>query len=153
MFLKLKDKEQVKGVFRGAVKEYWVKWEGSRSQECPPDEEGAKFRFKINFVMKENGVLTPKIWEGGMIVYNQLKDLHETFSLPQTIVTIKRSGSGKDTLYTIMPSKEYKVTPEMERLLQAVKLHDLDPQDDELPEQLKDIPHPAFDEADEHLSF
>lgn len=127
-YLKLNDKDQVKGVFRGDVEEFFVTWENGKSRECAPDDDGAKFRFRVNFVTKENGSLTAKIWEGGQIVYNQLRDLNESFDLERTVVTVKRNGTGKDTTYSVLPAgKDFKVSDEMERQLANVKLHDLEP--------------------------
>lgn len=124
-FLKLKNGDSVKGVFRGDVYEFFCKWDGQKSVACAETDEKARFRFRINFVMKENGAFTSKIWEQGAVVYNQLKDLHSEYDLTKTLVTIKRSGSDLTTTYSILPVKDGHVTPELERNLSDIRLQEL----------------------------
>lgn len=125
-FLKLKDKDVVQGIFRGDVHEFYSKWENGKSTVCSPEE--GRFRFRINFITKENGTLTAKIWEGGAVVYNQLKDLNDLYPLETTMVTIKRNGADMGTTYTILPQKET-VGPVLENTLKSVTLHDLTPKE------------------------
>jgi len=127
-FLKLKDKESVTGVFRGDVHEFSGIWKDGKQTVVPDGTAGASFRFRINFVTKENNELVSKIWEQGVTVYNQLKDLHTEYNLLETIVKITRSGSGpSDTSYSILPIKKHEVTKEMEKQMSAVELKELAP--------------------------
>ncbi len=126
-FLKLKDGEQVIGVFRGSPREFFVKWQDNKSIECEEGTAKAKFRFRVNFILvNANGELTPKIWEGGPTFYNDLKALNFDYPLEKNMVKIHRKGSGmNDTEYTILPVPKGELTKEREEKLSAVKLHDL----------------------------
>jgi len=132
IYLKLVDMETVEGVFRGEINTFKQHWLSTgRSQLCTGrgcqlcEEDAPKFRFQINFIMKENGQLVAKIFENGLRVYNALKDLHESgYDLEKTKVKIRRNGTGKDTIYTILPAKNGEVTPAVEAKLREVKLHE-----------------------------
>lgn len=127
-FLRLKDNDLVRGVFRGEPVEFYNKWENGKSHACDAYEEGARFRFRINFVTRENDTLVAKIFEQGPTVYQMLKDLHQEYNLEETIVTIKRTGNDlNNTSYTILPAKENKVASEMEEQLKKLALNDLTP--------------------------
>ena len=147
-FLKLKDKESVTGVFRGDVYEFCGSWKDAKFVLG----EGKSFRFRINFLTKDNDVLVAKIWEQGVTVYNQLKDLHAEYGLPETIVKITRTGTGaSDTSYSILPIKKSEVSEAMEKQLAAVVLKELGHE-----EKDKDKPKvssgPTFD-TDEEIPF
>src|SRR3984957_4152989 len=102
-FLKLKDRESAEGVFRGELCEFFILWEGNKSKIVPEGVPDSKFRFRINFVIKEGSVYVPKIFEQGIIVYKQLSALHDEYSLPETVVKITRNGTGTDTTYSLLP--------------------------------------------------
>lgn len=125
-FLKLKNKETATGIFKGEVHEYYAIWDGNTYAEVSPDEKGAKFRFRINFVINEGGKYVSKIWEQGTIVYNDLKALHEEYNLEETLVKITRNGEGTDTTYSVMPAKN-QPTKEQLKKLAGVELNDLNP--------------------------
>jgi hypothetical protein len=103
LFLKLKDGESKTGVCRGEIYEFTIKWEGGKSSVCSPDDEGAKTRFRLNFVVHEDGKFVPKIWEYGLIVYNLLSEIAEEYDLEKTKLKITRRGTGTDTVYMILP--------------------------------------------------
>lgn len=134
-FVKLKDKESAIGVFRGDPYDFRQHWVDKRSVLCTGAEKGCKlcaekvkdgFRFRLNFITKENGGYVPKIFEQGWMVYEQLRALHEgDYKLDKTIVRITRSGTGQNTSYTVIPVPKGDVTPEIEKTLAAIKLHDL----------------------------
>lgn len=125
-FLRLKDGEAVQGTFVGDPFEFYSKWENGKSHVCPEGEDGARFRFRINFVLRENGALVSKIWEQGPTVYRALKDLHQEYNLEETIVNVKRTGSDmNNTVYTVMPAKKSQLAPEMVAQVKAVPLQDL----------------------------
>lgn len=123
-FLKLKSGESVTGVFRGDTMEFYAKWENKKTVIVPEGEDGGKFRFRINFITKENGTLVAKIWEQGAMTYNMLKELNTEYELQNTFVKITRHGDGLDTIYTIMPAKA-QFTQESENAVATVKLNDL----------------------------
>jgi hypothetical protein len=134
-----KDKDQATGVFRGepfVYRKHWLKdASGTRTVLCVPDAcphcaagNKSSFGFKIAFITKENGAYAAKVWDQGWTVYNQLKDLNADYPLEKTIVKIKRSGTGQDTTYMILPeSSGHVVKPETEAAIALIALPDLNP--------------------------
>lgn len=146
-YLKINPGTAIKGIFRGVPYIFYSKWDGQKSIPSQKGQEGAKFRFKINFVMSENGLWSAKIWEQGYSVYDQLKSLNQEYPLEKTIVTIKRQGEGLKTSYLILPAKEGAISPDVASLLEKVKLHDFSkPKEDETDSSPT---MPSFDEFDE----
>ena len=144
-FIKLQDGESVTGVIRGEKKEYHVVWDkvNKRSVTVEPYTDGAKFRFKTNFVMKDG--LAPKILEQGWMVYSAIKDLHKAgYDMQNTWVRISRSGKGLDTSYTVLPMPEFKLSESEKQAVEALVLNDLpvDPPANKEPEHQvnEDIP-------------
>jgi hypothetical protein len=142
MFLKIADGETVAGVLRGEVKAQYVVWDDNKkSHPCEPNAKGAKFRFKVNFVvMDKDGNMTPKILEQGPSFYKDLKALAEDYNLEETLLKIKRSGSDKNTTYTIMPTPK---PPSAETLkkLASLELHSLEDQTEGTPApDISDVP-------------
>lgn len=134
-YLKLKDKESVRGVFRGNPYLFRTHWVDKKSSVCTGAETcvscqknvKSTFRFRVNFIVKENETYTPKIWEQGWTVYTQLKNLNETdYDLEKTIVRVTRTGSGmNDTTYTVLPLPNGVVDQALDQKLTALKLHEL----------------------------
>lgn len=132
-YLSLKDKETVKGVFRGDIAEFREHWTGSHSERCPgagcsrcAAGDKPRFRFMVNFVLNENGQYVAKVFKQGWLVYGLLRDLNKDYPLENHIVKITRSGSGKnDTTYTVLPVPGGAITPDVEAKLAKVKLVDL----------------------------
>lgn len=147
-FLRLKDGESIVGCFRGEIHEFYAKWAGKRPTPCEVDEPGASFRFRVNFIYKENGALVSKIWEQGVTVYKTLADLNNEFPLDQTWVKISRSGSSKDdTTYTVLPIKQNEITAAQERQIKEVQLLSLE-------NKPMGAPHgPTEDADDEAIPF
>lgn len=110
-YLKLTDGESATGVFMGEIHDFfqlWVKDSTGKkvSKEVPEGTADAKFRFKVNFVTKEDGKYVPKIFESGADNYRRLKTIHEKFgALPDTLVEITRHGTELNTKYDLMPLK------------------------------------------------
>lgn len=136
-FVKLKAGESVRGVFRGDPTIYRTHWVEGRSyvchgDGCPMCEKGdkPKFRFRLNFVVNENGAYTAKIFEGSYKVYNLLKSLHGAdYDLEKTVVRVERQGEKTNTVYTVLPLPGAKgiLSEEAEKQISAVKLHELSP--------------------------
>lgn len=135
-FLKLKAGEVIRGVFRGDPHEFRLHWENNKSSLCTDDTcercksgNKSKFRFRLNFLVKENDHYVAKIWEQGWTVYTQLRDLHASdYDLEKTVVKITRTGSGlNDTIYSVLPLPPPNglVTKELNDKLSQIKLHDL----------------------------
>lgn len=144
-FIKLKDKESVMGIFKGDIHVFYVKWENGRSKECDKDDEGAKFRFRVNFVVKDGDGYTAKIMEQGAMVYNDLKSLHDEYDLEETVVKMTRNGSGTDTKYNILPVKKQPDAKTF-KIINSIALNELDP-------KKKDDETPNFDSEDSDLPF
>lgn len=104
-FIKLKDKESVVGVLAGDIFEYFSLWENKKPRLVPEGTPGAKFRFRINLVVKDGTNFIPKVFEGGVAVYRHLEELSGEYSLEQTYLKITRNGEGLDTTYSIIPSR------------------------------------------------
>ncbi len=134
-FLKIESGESVQGILRGDVRHFYIKWgEDEISQECSEGEEGAKFRFRVNFVSREkDGSLRAYVLEQGPGVYKQLKELNEDYNLEETIIKIKKEGSGRKTKYSLVPLPK-KLGPEVLEELNEVHLHPLksETEDDEI---------------------
>jgi hypothetical protein len=162
-FIKLQDKESIKGVFRGDpfdFKQHFIKTEnksynctGNGNCEWCAKGEKPKFRFRINFITKDaDGNYTAKILEHGARFYTSLKSLHESgYNLEKTVVSITRNGKGTDTTYTILPLPNGVVNESLEKSLSAVKLNDLD--NFNKPGQAQREPGEDFDLNEEDLPF
>lgn len=105
--LKLKDGQEVSGIFRGSIHEFYMYWpDGGQKTVQPTPFPGGQFRFEINFVVKEGTGYVPKVFEGGLKVYKQLAALHKEYDLQSTVFKIHRSGNNKNnTVYSFMPAK------------------------------------------------
>lgn len=123
-FVRLTDGESVRGIFQGDPVVFWVLWKGQRSFVVPETTPESRPRFKMNFVTQENGQLVAKVFEGSMTLYRQLKELHEEYDLSKTMVKITRNGTGKETVYSILPAREPVDKVAMKRI-QNVQLQDL----------------------------
>lgn len=133
-FLKLKNhKDSAVGVFCGDPFEFKQHWMGNRSQVCVGNgcdlcAKGNRpsFRFRVNFVIKENNIPVSKIWEQGSTVYGQLRVLNEQYPLEKNFMKITRNGTTKDdTSYSILPIPNGAVNAEQKKMLGSVQLHDL----------------------------
>lgn len=136
-FLKLNDKEEVTGIFRGEIHTFKRHWVGNRSQECTgqncpfctakidPEKDKENypaFRFRVNFVTTVNGEWVAKIFEGGGELYDQLTNFDRKFDLTKTVVEIARQGLKQNTKYHILPRIDQPITKEMEAKLKSVSL-------------------------------
>ena len=57
IFLKVESGTPVFGFFVGDIKKTWVKWTDGKPEEVERGSEGAKFRFRQNFIVHEKGDL------------------------------------------------------------------------------------------------
>jgi len=133
-FLRLGDQEEATGIFKGEIytfKQHWVDGRGSECsgpgcQMCANDPEHyPAFRFRVNFILSNNGQLAAKIFEGGGGIYDSLVNLEKKFDLSKTIIDISRSGTKKNTKYQILPRSDIPVTQEMESKFKSIQLHQL----------------------------
>ncbi len=127
LFIKLKAKESVSGVFRGEPRFFCTKWIGGKSFETTDDDPDAKDRFRMNFVVKENGVYVAKIYEASGMTYDDLYTLEaQGYELHKTIVSITRHGDGKNTRYTFTPLPNGVLAEGETTKLLSVSLKDLE---------------------------
>lgn len=125
-FIKLKDGEDARGICRGEIRETWVLWENKVKTEVPEGTPGAKFNFKLNFIVKEGTVYVAKVLEQGVQVYKQLAALSKEWELGETVVVIRRDGTGLDTEYTVMPAPpKQQVSKEALEHIATIELNDL----------------------------
>jgi hypothetical protein len=122
-YVKLKDKESITGIFYGEPYDFFAVWEGGAPKEVASDAPGAKFRFRINFIVKDGSAYVVKIFENSKTVYEQLGLLHAEYDLEKTVVKITRSGTEKNTTYNILPLRD-PVSPETEKVLKTLKLNE-----------------------------
>jgi hypothetical protein len=125
LFLKLKDGESVQGVFRGDIKEFFIKWENGKSSEVAEGTEGASFRFRVNFLKKENQDFIAMVFEQGVTVYRLLSEINEEYPLESTVVKITRTGTGTDTTYSVLPLLKQALTYKDLQKIKSVKLNEL----------------------------
>lgn len=104
-FIKLKDGESIQGVLTGEPYQFRQIWAKGNTKyfNATDDVEGSSFRFRINMVIKENGMLVSKILEQSYNVFKQLQDLSSEYDLSRTSIKISRRGTGAETTYTILP--------------------------------------------------
>jgi hypothetical protein len=131
-FLKLKAGESVRGIFQGEPYEFKQHWVNNKSvlcnNECELCKEGLKpsFRFRLNFLIKENASYTMKIFEQGWMVYEALKALHEgDYDLSKHLMKITRNGTGTDTTYSIVPVPNGNLTTEQLETISKIPLLEL----------------------------
>lgn len=117
VFIKLKDKESVEGVFRGEI--YWFYQIFKDKKEYQEWVEGSSFKFRINFIVKENGAYVSKILQQGVTLAKLIRKYTQECGM-NTLFKIEREGSGKDdTTYYLIPKGP--VSPEDLKQINAVK--------------------------------
>lgn len=174
-YLRLKDKESAKGLFVGDPYEFKAHWNGKSDDICTEDnicshcalDQRPRFRFRINFIVKESNEYITKVFEQGLTTYERLKELNDgEYNLDTHLVTISRSGSTKDdTKYSILPVKNGELKPDQLREILKAPLHDLKHKTEDIKKEVasgvrklresieKDFtPEPAFD-SDEEIPF
>lgn len=121
VFLKIKDGEDVIGVFAGEPRTFYKDFDSKK--EYPRKARGLNFRFQINFLVKEDGQYVAKILEQGSRFASSVLDVKAEYGL-DCFFKIKRTGSGQDdTRYSIL-FKE-KLSPQDLAEIKKVKLNDL----------------------------
>lgn len=132
-FLRLKDGESVKGVLRGEPFEFKQHWVGMHTEVCKGEQcsnckagNKASFRFRINFIINDNGRYSPRILEQGWNLYKSLNNLNTDYDLEKHIVKLTRHGAGKnDTTYAVIPVPNGIITEEILNQIAPLKLLDL----------------------------
>lgn len=113
-FLKIKDGERIKAIFRGDPRVFRVHWAGGKSQLCSQKQDcelckggdKSKTRFQINVLVQVEGVWVAKVFENGYGLLKDMSTMHDEYNLEETCVWLSRSGTGTDTEYSIIPAKD-----------------------------------------------
>lgn len=114
VFIKMKDGDKIEGIFRGDPYVFHQHWVNNKSILCPGENqcptcaagEKAQFRFRLNFITKENDVLVAKIFEGNYGTFKDLREMHQNnYDLEETKVSVVRRGEKQQTRYNILPVK------------------------------------------------
>lgn len=126
LFLRLKDGESITGICRGEVYTFFNRWTGKTSEVVSEDAEGAKPRYRVNFVTVEEGVLVAKIWEFPNAVLEQLEGINDEYPLEKTKIKITRRGTGTDTIYMILPLLKEPISPKAMKEIEAVHMNILE---------------------------
>lgn len=161
-FLKVKDGESVKCVFRGEIFEYFVKWENGKSIIVGPNE--GKVRFRVNVAVPEGSAFKMKIFEFGRPVYDQLEMLNKNYGdVTKIKITIARKGEKLETTYMLMPLVHEPLAPPVMAKIEAIPLNNLGGNKKEEPkvDAFSDVPfpsempnYPSVDDDDsDHLPF
>ena len=108
--------------------EFYQRWDNGRSQMVEQGTPESKSRFRLNFVTKEDGELKCKVFEFGLMIYNQLAALSEDYDLEKTAIKITRRGTGTDTEYTVFPAKD-QPTASQWKSIEAIELNVLEHKD------------------------
>jgi hypothetical protein len=132
--LKVESGKDVRGVFAGDPVEWFVHWPdgadhsticvGRKSCELCREGDKAKFRFRVNFIINENGAFTAKIFEGGAGVYKQLKELQDAgWDLEKNLMIIKKTGEKLTTRWTISPVPNGALSESQLKVIKQMPLH------------------------------
>lgn len=135
-FVKLEAEKSIQGVFRGEPYDFRAHYLDRRGIKCTGENcelclagNKSKFRFRINFITKQDDKYVAKVFEQGLTVYKQMSALQGGgYDLERSVVKITRHGSGLDTEYSIIPIANGSLTPEKEKEVAAVELNSLDHQ-------------------------
>lgn len=135
-FVRIKDGENVVGIFQGDPVEYRQHFSQAerKSYVCPESEcprcaagEKSSFRFRLNFLVAEGNSFTPKILEQGWTVYEALRELNKEYPLEKTLIKFSRKGTDmNDTQYFILPSSQG-LNEEKLAAIKRIELLDLTP--------------------------
>lgn len=133
-FLKLKANETISGIFRGDIYEFRTHWAENRSTVCPGKDscplcrsgDKSKFRFRVNFIVKEDAGYAAKIVEQGWTFYDLLRTINDgDYELEKFVMKISRHGTGLNTSYSVIPTPNGLVSPATELKLKEIALNEL----------------------------
>lgn len=125
-YLKIEDNSSVNGILRGDVLKFYQLWpQGGDKQVFDKPTLGASPRFKVNFIVHEDGKFCAKVWEFPPTVSNMLADIAEAYDLTQTKIKISKHKQGKKTSYMILPLANEKLSPKVLKEINAVELNTL----------------------------
>jgi hypothetical protein len=135
--LSLKDGESKVGVFRGEPFQFYQHWVNGRTfpcslkspagcEHCKAGNKGS-WKFRINFIVLEEGQFVAKVFDGGGKLYDQIVALGKEYDLSTYKMKISRTGTTKDnTVWSAMPAKDGAIPPSELALIEKVQLTKLD---------------------------
>lgn len=152
LFFKLKGGESAKIVIRGDPYTFYSVFEHGKSLVVKKDDPGARFRFRVNIIVKEPSGYVIKIFEGGARLFYSLKDIKQDYDLNNTVIKLSRTGDDKDTVWTVMPLPGG-IDEKTQNAISGLKLNELEnkkkkPESDDLNAFL-DAPVPDWDNKEE----
>lgn len=133
-YVKMKSGESVVGVCMGEPFEFKTHWgDDNRTTVCTgagcpfcADKKKSAFRFRVNFIVKEDNKYIAKILEMGWNFYEELQMLDKEYHpIENYALKITRQGEKLSTKYSIIPVANGKITPEKEKEISKVVLNDL----------------------------
>ncbi len=125
-FLKIEIGHSATGVFRGETVSYWQRWpRGGNKETSDEPKVGFEERFKVNFIILEEGVFVAKILDMNLALYNQLADVNESYDAETIKCKISRQPAGKGSIYLLLPLLKETLTPKMLKQIAAAELNTL----------------------------
>lgn len=125
-FLKIEIGQSVSGVFRGEPITFYQRWpRGGNKEVSQEPKPGFDPRFKVNFVVYEDGKFVAKIFDFNVAVYNQMADINEAYDLESIKCRIGRVAAGKGSHYMVLPLIKEAIPPKALKDIEAVELHSL----------------------------
>jgi hypothetical protein len=125
-FLKVEVGQSVTGVFRGEFVSYWQKWpKGGNKETSDVEKPGFQERFKVNFVVFEDGAFVAKILDCNLFLYNQIADINESLDIETIKCKVTRQATGKGSTYFAMPVLKEPIPAKALKAIEAVELNSL----------------------------
>lgn len=152
LFLKFKDGESKVIIPRGEIYEFFQIWENGKSRLVGGSEPGAKSRFRMNALTKEDGELKARIFEFGLTIYNQLAEIADDYPIDKTAIKVTRRGTGTDTMYMLIPAKE-QPTPAQLKSMAEIPLNILEHKEAAPQPKVKNFAPGAEDEDSDEVPF
>lgn len=121
LYVKIGDGESLTVVPRGEIFGFRVNWDGGKAVEIPEANPANFNRFKMNVIVSDNGVYSARIWEFGIVIYNQLAAYSEEMDLTKTKIKVSRKGLSKATEWLLIPLGPVKSTEIVN--IESVKLN------------------------------
>jgi hypothetical protein len=129
-FLKIEIGQSANGVFRGQPVSYWQKWpKGGNKETSDIPKPGFEERFKVNFIIHEEGAFVAKILDMNLALYNQMAEVNEAYDVETIKCKISRQPAGKGSIYLLLPllKKDDAIPAKTLAAIEAVELLPLGP--------------------------
>jgi hypothetical protein len=107
-YLKLTDGSSVIGVFRGEIDIIYQVYENGRYKTVSSTDANGIFRFNVNFIVKENGMLVAKIFQGNYHDFKTLEEINSQMSLDTTYIKLTQTGERQSKRISFTPQVKSK---------------------------------------------